>query len=128
MKQMTLAAAKGFEVHSRATRKAAFLALMEALVPWADFCALIEPHYARAGNGRPPIGLERMLRMYFVDNWFNLADKACEDALYDVPAFRDFCRDDLGRERVPDSITLLKFSRLNYHLFSDSLGAGAMSL
>ncbi len=121
MKQMTLAAAKEFEVHGRATRKAAFLALMEALVPWADFCALIEPHYARAGNGRPSIGLERMLRMYFVYNWFNLADKACEVALYDVPAFRDFCRVDLGRERVADSTTLLKFSRLNYHLFSDSL-------
>jgi transposase, IS5 family len=112
MKQMTLAAAKGFEVHGRATRKAAFLARMETLVPWAEFCALIEPHYAKVGNGRPPIGLERMLRMYFVANWFNLADEACEDALYDVPAFRDFCRIDLGRERVPDATTLLKFRHL----------------
>ena len=112
MKQMTLAAAKGFEVHGRATRKAAFLARMEALVPWAEFCGLIEPHYAKAGNGRPPIGVERMLRMYFVANWFNLADEACEDALYDVPAFRDFCQVDLGRERVPDATTLLKFRHL----------------
>ena len=112
MKQMTLAAAKGFEVHGRATRKAAFLARMESLVPWAEFCALIEPHYAKAGDGRPPIGLERMLRMYFVANWFNLADEACEDALYDIPAFRDFCRIDLGRERVPDATTLLKFRHL----------------
>ena len=112
MKQMTLAAGKGFEVHGRATRKAAFLARMEALVPWAEFCKLIEPHYAKVGNGRPPIGVERMLRMYFVANWFNLADEACEDALYDVPAFRDFCRIDLGRERVPDATTLLKFRHL----------------
>jgi len=112
VKQMTLAAAKGFEVHGRATRKAAFLARMEALVPWAEFCKLIEPHYAKVGNGRPPIGVERMLRMYFVANWFNLADEACEDALYDVPAFRDFCRIDLGRERVPDATTLLKFRHL----------------
>ncbi len=112
MKQMTLAAAKGFEVHGRATRKAAFLARMEALVPWAEFCALIEPHYAKVGNGRPPIGVERMLRMYFVANWFNLSDEACEDALYDVPAFRDFCHIDLGRERVPDATTLLKFRHL----------------
>jgi transposase, IS5 family len=112
VKQMTLAAGKGFEVHGRATRKAAFLARMEALVPWSEFCKLIEPHYAKLGNGRPPIGVERMLRMYFVANWFNLADEACEDALYDVPAFRDFCRIDLGRERVPDATTLLKFRHL----------------
>ena len=112
MKQMTLAAAKGFEVHGRATRKAEFLARMEALVPWAQFCAVIEPHYPKAGNGRPPVGLERMLRMYLVANWFNLGDEACEDALYDIPAFRDFCRIDLGRERVPDATTLLNFRHL----------------
>lgn len=112
MKQMTLAAAKGFEVHGRATRKTEFLARMEALVPWAEFCALIEPHYPKAGNGRPPVGLERMLRMYLIANWFNLADEACEDALYDIAAFRDFCRIDLGRERVPDATTLLNFRHL----------------
>ena len=112
MKQMTLAAAKGFEVHGRATRKAEFLAQMEVLVPWAQMCALIEPHYPKAGNGRPPVGLERMLRMYLVANWFNLADEACEDALYDIAAFRDFCRIDLGRERVPDATTLLNFRHL----------------
>jgi IS5 family transposase len=112
VKQMTLATAKGFEVHGRATRKAEFLARMEALVPWAQFCAVIEPHYPKAGNGRPPVGLERMLRMYLVANWFNLGDEACEDALYDIPAFRDFCRIDLGRERVPDATTLLNFRHL----------------
>jgi transposase, IS5 family len=112
MKQMTLAATTGFERHNRATRKAAFLARMETLVPWAEFCALIEPHYPKAGNGRPPIGIERMLRMYLLANWFNLADEACEDALYDIPVFRDFCRIDLGRERVPDATTLLNFRHL----------------
>ena len=112
MKQMTLAAAKGFEVHGRATRKAEFLARMEVLMPWAQFCALIEPHYPKAGNGRPPVGLERMLRMYLIANWFNLADEACEDALYDTPGFREFCRIDLGRERVPDATTLLHFRHL----------------
>lgn len=112
MKQMTLATAKGFEVHGRATRKAEFLARMQALVPWAQFCAVIEPHYPKAGNGRPPVGLERMLRMYLLANWFNLGDEACEDALYDIPAFRDFCRIDLGRERVPDATTLLNFRHL----------------
>ena len=101
MKQMTLAAVKGFEKHRRATRKAEFLARMESLMPWSAFCALIEPHYPKAGNGRPPVGVERMLRMYCIANWFNLSDEACEDALYDVPVFREFCRIDLGRERVP---------------------------
>jgi IS5 family transposase len=109
---MTFATAKGFEVHGRATRKAEFLARMEMLVPWAHFCALIEPHYPKAGNGRPPVGLERMLRMYLLANWFNLGDEACEDALYDIPAFRDFCGIDLGRERAPDATTLLNFRHL----------------
>ena len=109
---MTLASAKGFEVHVRATRKGEFLGRMETLVPWVQMCALIEPHYPKAGNGRPPVGLERMLRMYLIANWFNLADEACEDALYDIAAFRDFCRIDLGRERVPDATTLLNFRHL----------------
>ena len=119
-KQMTFAASKGFEVHGRATRKAEFLARMNPLVPWQQLCAVIEPHYPKAGNGRTPVGLERMLRMYLLANWFNLADEACEDALYDVPAFRDFCRIDLGRERVPDATTLLKFRHL---LEAHELGA-----
>ncbi len=112
MKQMTLATGTGFEKHARPTRKAEFLARMETLMPWAEFCALIEPHYPKTGNGRPPVGLERMLRMYCIANWFNLADEACEDALYDVAVFREFCRIDLGRERVPDATTLLNFRHL----------------
>lgn len=73
---------------------------------------VIEPHHPKAGNGRPPIGLERMLRMYFVQHCFNLADEACEDALLDRTALRRFVGIDLGRERVPDGTTLLKFRRL----------------
>jgi IS5 family transposase len=97
---------------------------MERLVPWAEFCAVIEPYYPKAGNGRRPIGLERMLRMYFIANWFNLADEACEDALYDIPAFRDFCRVDLGREGVPDATSLLNFRHL---LEAHDLGAAMFS-
>jgi IS5 family transposase len=112
MKQLTLATGTGFELHARPTRKAEFLAKMEALMPWAEFCTLIEPHYPKAGNGRPPVGLERMLRMYWIANWFNLADEACEDAFYDIAVFREFCGFDLGRERIPDATTLLKFRHL----------------
>ena len=119
MKQSTLATT-GFELHRKPTRKAEFLARMDKLVPWAEFCKVIEPFYPKAGNGRPPIGLERMLRMYFIAHWFNLADEACEDALYDLPAFRDFCRIDLGRERVPDATSLLNFRHL---LEAHDLGA-----
>ena len=111
MKQTTLAMT-GFEKHGRATRKAEFLARMDALMPWAEFCSLIEVHYPKAGNGRPPVGLERMLRMYCIANWFNLADEACEEALYDTSVFRDFCGFDLGRERIPDATTLLHFRHL----------------
>jgi len=119
MKQRTLATT-GFEKHARPTRKAEFLAEMERLMPWAEICALIEPHYPKAGNGRPPIGLERMLRMYCLANWFNLADVACEEALYDIPAFRDFCGFDLGDERIADGSTLGLFRKL---LETHDLGA-----
>jgi transposase, IS5 family len=111
MKQQTLAT-NGFEAYRKTTRKAEFLSRMDSLVPWAEFCAVIDPYYPKAGDGRPPVGLERMLRMYFIANWFNLSDVACEDALYDVQAFRDFCQFDLGRERVPDATTLLNFRHL----------------
>jgi transposase, IS5 family len=85
---------------------------MNEIVPWQALCEVIEPHYPKAGNGRPPVGLERMLRMYFVQHWFNLADEACEEALLDSTALRRFVGIDLGRERVPDGTTLLKFRRL----------------
>jgi IS5 family transposase len=112
MKQKTLATGTGFDLHARPTRKAEFLAKMERLMPWAELCALVEPHYPKVGNGRPPVGLERMLRMYWVANWFNLADEACEDAMYDIAVFREFCDFDLGCERIPDATTLLKFRHL----------------
>lgn len=123
MKQQTLAV-KGFEAYRKKTCKAEFLSRMDSLVPWSEFCAVIEPHYPKAGDGRRPVGLERMLRMYFIANWFNLSDVAGEDALYDVPAFRDFCQFDLGRERVPDATTLLNFRHL---LEQHDLGAALLA-
>ena len=124
MKQQTLAMAADqnaqYEQYRKPTRRDLFLATMEGIVPWEALCSVIEPHYPKAGNGRPPVGLQRMLRMYFVQHWFNLADEACEDALLDSPALRRFVGIDLGRERVPDATTLLKFRRL---LEKHSLGA-----
>ena len=110
MTKSTLAVG-GFDAHSKTIRKAAFLARMDKLMPWAALVDLIEPQYPKAGNGRPP-PTTTMLQMYCVANWVNLADEACEDALYDIAAFKDFCHVDLGREGVPDATTLLNFRHL----------------
>jgi len=89
MKQLTLAAV-GFERYARTTRRAVFLTEMEGVVPWSALCALIEPFYPKPGNGRPPVGVERMLRLYFLQQWFNFSDPAVEEALYDSLAMRRF--------------------------------------
>ena len=111
MKQLTLSAG-GFDRYNKTTRRAAFLAEMDRVVPWAALCALIEPVYPKAGNGRPPIGLERMLRIYFLQNWFNLSDPAVEESLYDSLSMRNFVGIDLGREGAPDETTVCKFRHL----------------
>jgi IS5 family transposase len=116
MKQQTLAMAAdqeaAFANYRKPTRRDEFLKTMESIVPWAALCEVIEPHYPKAGNGRPPIGLQRMLRIHFIQHWFNLADLACEEALYDSVSLRRFVGIDLGREPVPDATTMLKFRRL----------------
>ena len=111
MKQLTLAAV-GFERYAKTTRRAAFLGEMERVVPWSALCALIEPFYPKPGNGRPPIGVERMLRIYFLQQWFNLSDPAAEEALYDSSAMRRFVGIDLGCEPVPDETTVCRFRHL----------------
>jgi len=102
----------GFERYSKKTRRAAFLEEMEQVVPWCELCALVEPHYPKAGNGRRPVGIERMLRIYFLQQWFNLSDPAVEEALYDSPLMRQFAQIDLGHEPVPDETTVCKFRHL----------------
>jgi IS5 family transposase len=111
MKQMTLATTN-FERYRKTTRREAFLAEMDRIVPWRELCALIEPVYPKAGGGRPPIGLERMLRIHFLQHWFNLSDPAVEEALYDSAAMRKFVGIDLGREPAPDETTACRFRRL----------------
>src|SRR6266705_5204450 len=112
MKQRTLAMTTGFERYSKRTRRAVFLEEMDQVVPWSTLCALIEPHYPQAGNGRPPVGVERMLRIYFLQQWFNLSDPAVEEALYDSAGMRQFVGIDLGCEPVPDETTVCKFRHL----------------
>jgi len=103
-----------FDKYSKRTRKEIFLNKMDSLISWQALCAVIEPHYPKTGKsgGRPPRGLERMLRMYFIANWFNLADEACEEFLYDHHAARHFCKFDLGNEPIPDATTLENFRHL----------------
>jgi IS5 family transposase len=111
MKQLTFSAT-GFERYGKTTRRAAFLSEMERVVPWADMCGLIAPCYPKPGNGRPPYGLERMLRIYFLQQWFNLSDPGVEEALYDSAVMRDFAGIDLGREAAPDETTICRFRHL----------------
>src|SRR3954453_6204436 len=119
MRQMTFAMA-GVGRYSKTTRRMAFLAEMERVVPWPHLCALIDPFYPQAGNGRPPVGLELMLRIYFLQHWFNLSDPAAEEALYDSAAMRAFVGIDLGREPAPDETTMCRFPHL---LETHDLGA-----
>ena len=96
----------------KVTRRERFLGEMERVVPWARLVALIEPHYPLGQRGRPPIGIERMLRLYFLQQWYGLADEALEDAIYDSQAMRGFIGIDLSVESAPDATTLLKFRHL----------------
>jgi IS5 family transposase len=111
MKQQTLA---GFEKYGKATRRAQFLSDMDRIIPWAELAAAIEPVYPKvsAQGGRPPIPLERMVRVYFLQLWFNLSDPAVEEALYDSVAMRSFAGIDLGSEGAPDETTICKFRHL----------------
>src|SRR5271167_2287385 len=97
MRQQTLAAQTGFEKYGRKTKRERFLEEMEQVVPWTELQGLVEPHYPKGENGRPPVGLSIMLRVYFLQQWFNLSDPGAEDALYESPVLRHFVGIDLGR-------------------------------
>jgi len=96
----------------KVTRREQFLAEMDGVIPWAELVALIEPYYPKAGRGRQPLGLEKMLRIYFLQQWFDLSDPAAEDALYDSESMRRFAGVELGEDAVPDETTILRFRRL----------------
>lgn len=101
-----------FEGKKRVTRREKFLADMERVVPWRELEAAIAPHYPQGRRGRPPIGLARMLRVYFVQQWYGLSDEGVEDTITDSQALRAFVGVDLAREAAPDATTLLQFRRL----------------
>lgn len=96
----------------RMTRRERFLGEMEAIIPWKRLIGLIEPHYPKAGKGRQPLGLEKMLRIYFLQLWFDLSDPQAEDAIYDSESMRRFVGVDLEDDVVPDETTILRFRHL----------------
>ncbi len=111
MKPQTLS---GFEKFGKTTRRAQFLSDMDRIIPWTELAAAVEKVYPKGSEagGRPPIPLERMLRIYFLQLWFNLSDPAVEEALYDSVAMRSFVGIDLGVEAAPDETTVCKFRHL----------------
>lgn len=113
MKQMSLGAA-GFERKTKRTRKREFLDEMNLVVPWAELVALIAPHAPKPGakGGRPPFPIETMLRLHFLQQWFNLSDPGMEEALYDTPMFREFAGLDAREDHLPDESTILRFRNL----------------
>ena len=101
-----------FATKKKRTKREKFLAEMDAVVPWAALLALIEPHYPKAGKGRRPYLLEVMLRVYFLQQWYQLSDPGAEEALYDIQSMRAFAGLELGRDAIPDETTILNFRHL----------------
>jgi IS5 family transposase len=112
MSEQRTFAGLAWSAKGKVTRREQFLAEMNAVIPWARLLKRIEPHYPKAGKGRRPAGLEKMLRIYFVQQWFDLSDPAAEDAIYDSESIRRFVGVDLGEDSVPDESTILRFRHL----------------
>jgi IS5 family transposase len=96
----------------RVSRREVFLQKMDALIPWAELTAVIQPHYYQGKRGRPPRGIEPMLRMYLLQIWYNLSDELTEETIYDSYAMKEFARIDFLEESAPDATTLLGFRHL----------------
>tara|TARA_B100001105_G_C22354186_1_gene427181 strand:+ start:226 stop:1185 length:960 start_codon:yes stop_codon:yes gene_type:complete len=108
MKQLGL----GLNLSTKKTRKREFLEEMERVVPWSALMQVVEPYYPKAKTGRPPFPIETMLRVHYLQQWFALSDPAMEEALHDMPVFREFARLGEGVERLPDETTILRFRHL----------------
>lgn len=110
--QQTTFASVAWEKKGKVTRRERFLAEMDAVIPWDRLLALIEPHYPKAGNGTQPKPMQQMLRIYFMQTWFNLSDPQAEDALYDIESMRRFAGIELFGHDIPDESTILRFRHL----------------
>jgi IS5 family transposase len=115
----------GLDLSTKRTRKREFLDEMRRVVPWLKLIALIEPHYPTGKTGRPPFPVATMLQIHFMQQWFGLSDPAMEEALYDVPLYREFAGLDGGMVRLPDESTILRFRHL---LETHGLAAQMLSL
>jgi len=102
----------GLDLSTKRTRKREFLDEMTRVVPWQQLIALIEPHYPRGRTGRPPFPVATMLRIHFMQQWFSLSDPAMEEALHDIPLYREFALLGTGMTRLPDESTILRFRHL----------------
>src|SRR5262245_12122057 len=115
-------ASEAWSQKGKVTRRERFLAEMDAVIPWKRLMARIEPHYPKAGNGRQPLGLEMMLRIYFLQQWFNLSDPGAEDAIYDSESMRRFARVEIAEDVVPDETTILRFRHvLERHRLTEAI-------
>lgn len=110
--QQTTFASLAWNAKGKVTRRERFLAEMNAVIPWARLLGLIEPYYPKAGQGTQPLPMARMLRIYFMQNWFNLSDPGAEDALYDSESMRRFAGIELADDAIPDESTILRFRHL----------------
>jgi IS5 family transposase len=127
-KQQTFAS-EAWGRKGKVTRRERFLAEMDAVIPWVALTGLIEPYYPKAGQGRQPHELERMLRIYFLQQWFNLSDPQAEDAIYDSESMRRFARVELGDDVVPDETTILRFRHLlEKHRLTEAIFAAVKDL
>jgi transposase, IS5 family len=123
LKQTTFASV-AYDRKGKVTRRERFLSEMDQVIPWDAILALIEPHYPKAGNGTQPMPMERMLRIYFMQQWFNLSDPAMEDSLYDSESMRRFAQIELTDDAVPDETTILRFRHLlEQHQLTEQLFA-----
>jgi IS5 family transposase len=128
MKQTTFASV-AWEKKGKITRRERFLAEMDVVIPWSRLLALIEPHYPKAGNGTQPKPMEQMLRIYFMQNWFNLSDPQAEDSLYDIESMRRFAGIELLGHDIPDETTILRFRHLlEQHQLTERIFAEIRSL
>ena len=111
MSQMTFSDYE-YSLRKRKTKREEFLDIMNEIIPWEEWVEFVRPYYPNGKRGRPTKGIEKMLRMYLLQIWFNLSDEGVEDAIYDSYAFRKFMNIDFMEEQVPDATTLLKFRHL----------------